>query len=89
MEQDQLFAEFLFNKTKVKALSNLQPQCVGSLETSSTLTPILTELQSIFVDSFCGDETVQQRPQDFIAFVKQEIPVLLSRFHKLCNGKND
>jgi hypothetical protein len=85
MEQDHLFAEFLFNKTKVKALSNLQPQSVGTLETSSALTPILTEVQSIFVD----DEVVKQRPDEFLSFLKQEIPSLIIRFHKLCNGKND
>ena len=89
MEQDHLFAEFLFNKTKVKALSNLQSQSVGTSEASSLLTPILTEVQSIFVDCLSCDEVVKQRPAEFLLFLKQEIPSLIIRFHKFCNGKND
>jgi hypothetical protein len=89
MEQDHLFAEFLFNKTKVKALSNLQPQSVGTSEASNVLTPILTEVQSIFVDCFSCDEVVKQRPEEFLWFLKQEIPSLIIKFRKLCNGKND
>jgi hypothetical protein len=89
MEPEHLFAEFLFNKTKVKALSNLQSQSVGTSETSSLLTPILSEVQSIFVDCFSCDEVVKQRPEEFLSFLKQEIPSLIIRFHKLCNGKND
>lgn len=89
MDQDDLFAEFLFNKTKVKALSNLQPL------TSDTLTAFITEAQSIFVSSLqeclTSDEGMKerQRQEEFLIFLKQELPLLVTKFYKVCNGKTD
>jgi hypothetical protein len=93
MDQDDLFAEFLFNKTKVKALNNLQP--LTGVNNSDVLTPFLTEAQSIFVSSlqeYITDDEVmkdRQRQEDFLVFLKQELPSLVSKFYKMCNGKTD
>jgi len=93
MDQDDLFAKFLFNKTKVKALSNLQP-LVG-VNNSDVLTVFVTEAQSIFVSSLqecvTSDELMKDRlrQEEFLAFLKQELPSLVNKFYKICNGKTD
>ena len=91
MDQEDLFAEFLFNKTKVKALSNLQASSssVASPDASCISSSFLTELQSIFVDCAAGNDMVKQRPDEFLFFVRQEMPTLMTKFYKLCNGKKD
>ncbi len=88
MDKDDLFAEFLFNKTKTKALNNLQHQVSKSVE-GSLNEGFLLELQSIFVEYLSTDESVKQRPEDFLLFIRQEMPFIKSKFQKLCNGKKD
>jgi hypothetical protein len=88
MDKDDLFAELLFNKTKVKALSALSPAVSNvdvNKETSSVYSELTTELQSIFTQY----EAVIAQPEEFIAFIKDEMPAIVLRFQKLCNGKKD
>lgn len=93
MDQEDLFVEFLFNKTKVKSLSNLQPLTTAC--NPDILTAFIIEAQSIFVSSLqqCinDDELMKERQQqeEFLLFLKQELPTLVSKFYKIYNGKVD
>jgi hypothetical protein len=88
-----LFAELLFNKTKVKALNQVAVKQVEALqpvvETTDVIPSILSELQSIFVECITNDDIIKRTPYEFVTFLKAELPSIISKFHKLHNGKSD
>ena len=93
MDKGHLFAELLFNKTRVKALNQVAVKQVDVLqqqvETNDVIPSISSELQSIFVECITNNDTLKHAPRDFVEFFKAELPSLISKFHKLHNGKSD
>ncbi len=87
--KEQLLAELLFNKSKLKALNDLKQLQTETFINSDKSKSIILEIQSIFVDYIDNDVIINNNHDEFIYFIKQELPLLVSKFHKQCNGKCD
>lgn len=81
MDNNTLYAEFLVNKSKVQVTALNHHNEVSN--------PFYTKLHSIFVEFFKNDPLINNDHDKFIQFLKSQIPILISKYHKQLYEKQE
>ncbi len=79
-----LFIEYLVNKSKIKALSEVNNTSVETIHPQK-----IQHIYQFFVDSISSHPDIQKDPDMFLHFMKDNLQEFIKKFQKYSYGKNE